>query len=137
VLFIRMITALQAGKPRYSKRRKRLGVTRFHFPARNSEQAHRHRERIVHLIKPFGRIAAAQGEYARNSGKCALEPPGLIGDSHEAQPEMTEAIQHLREAQRNIESAMHNKGGHRETALQLVNQVITEVEAGIQYDNTH
>jgi hypothetical protein len=42
-----------------------------------------------------------------------------------------------REAQQNLESAMHNKGGHRETALQLINQAITEVEAGIQYDNTH
>jgi len=62
---------------------------------------------------------------------------GWEGGGHEAQPEMTEAIQHLREAQRNLESATHNKGGHRETALQLINQAITEVEAGIQYDNTH
>jgi hypothetical protein len=52
---------------------------------------------------------------------------GWEGGGHETQPEMTEAIQHLREAQRNLESATHNKGG----------QAITEVEAGIQYDNTH
>ena len=50
---------------------------------------------------------------------------------------MTAAIQHLREAQRNLELATHNKGGHRENALQLIDQAITEVEAGIQYDNTH
>jgi hypothetical protein len=62
---------------------------------------------------------------------------GWEGGNRESQPEMTEAIQHLREAQKNLESAMHNKGGHGETALQLINQAITEVEAGIQYDNTH
>ena len=56
---------------------------------------------------------------------------------YEAQPEMTEAIQHLREAQRNLEAASHDKGGHRVKALQLINQAVAEVEAGIQYDNTH
>jgi hypothetical protein len=55
----------------------------------------------------------------------------------EPQPEMTAAIQHLREAQKNLESATHDKGGHRVTALQHINQAIAEVEAGIQYDNTH
>ena len=43
---------------------------------------------------------------------------------------MTAAIQHLREAQRNLESASHDKGGHRERAMQLINQAIAEVEAG-------
>ena len=56
---------------------------------------------------------------------------------YEAQPQMTEAIQHLREAQRNLEAASHDKGGHRVQALQHIAQAIAEVEAGIQYDNTH
>ena len=55
----------------------------------------------------------------------------------EVQPHMTAAIQSLREAQRSLEQASRNKGGHRERALELVNQAIAEVEAGIQYDNTH
>jgi hypothetical protein len=59
------------------------------------------------------------------------------GGSHEAQPEMTAAIQHLREAQKNLASASHDKGGHRVKALQHINQAIAEVEAGIQYDNRH
>jgi hypothetical protein len=59
------------------------------------------------------------------------------GGGYEAQPEMTAAIQHLREAQRNLESASHDKGGHRVKALQLIQQAIAEVESGIQYDNTH
>jgi hypothetical protein len=56
---------------------------------------------------------------------------------HEPQPEMTAAIQHLREAQQNLESATADKGGHRVTALQHINQAIAEVEAGIRYDDTH
>jgi hypothetical protein len=62
---------------------------------------------------------------------------GWEGGRREEQPEMTAAIQHLREAQRNLELASRNKGGHRERAIQLVNQAIAEVEQGIQYDNTH
>ena len=50
---------------------------------------------------------------------------------------MTAAVQNLREAQRNLQTAATDKGGHRLKALQLVNQAIAEVEAGIRYANTH
>jgi hypothetical protein len=56
---------------------------------------------------------------------------------YEPQPEMTAAIQHLREAQQSLESATSDKGGHRVNALQLINQAVAEVQAGIQYDNEH
>ena len=56
---------------------------------------------------------------------------------YQPQPEMTEAIRNLREALRNLEAASHDKGGHRTRAVELTNQAIVEVEAGIQYDNTH
>jgi hypothetical protein len=59
------------------------------------------------------------------------------GTHYEAQPEMAAAMQHLREAQQNLESASHDKGGHRARALQLVNQALAECQAGIQYDNIH
>lgn len=59
------------------------------------------------------------------------------GAGYEPQPEMTAAMQNLREAQKNLELAAHDKGGHRVNALQLVNQAMAEVEAGMQYDNTH
>ncbi|MBZ5706695.1 MAG: hypothetical protein LAN63_15205 [Acidobacteriia bacterium] len=62
---------------------------------------------------------------------------GWEGGGYEPQPEMTAAIQHLREAQQNLESASRDKGGHRVKALQYIKQAIAEVEAGIQYDNTH
>jgi hypothetical protein len=47
------------------------------------------------------------------------------------QPRMTEALRHLREARAALEQAEHNKAGHREKAIQLVEQAIAEVEAGI------
>jgi hypothetical protein len=59
------------------------------------------------------------------------------GGHREAQPEMTEALQHLQEAAHDLENAAHNKGGHRTKALDLVQQAMREVQAGIQYDNTH
>jgi hypothetical protein len=55
----------------------------------------------------------------------------------EQQPNMTAAIQNLREAQMNLEKASQDKGGHRQRALQLIRQATAEVEAGIQYANTH
>jgi hypothetical protein len=63
----------------------------------------------------------------------AAQPPA----APERQPEMAAALEHLRAAQHALESASHDKGGHRVKALEHVRQAIAEVEAGIRYDNTH
>jgi hypothetical protein len=55
----------------------------------------------------------------------------------ERQPKMHAALSALRRAQRDLEAAEHDKGGHREKALDLVRSAISEVEAGISYDRTH
>ncbi|HEX3818406.1 MAG TPA: hypothetical protein VHW03_08965 [Chthoniobacterales bacterium] len=47
------------------------------------------------------------------------------------QPRMKEALHHLREARASLQRAERNKGGHREKALQLIDQAIAEIEAGI------
>lgn len=47
------------------------------------------------------------------------------------QPYMRAALQNLRNAQGNLSQAAHNKSGHRANALNLVNQAIDEVSAGI------
>ena len=62
-------------------------------------------------------------------------PGSSVG--RETQPEMTAALQNLREAQRNLQLASRDKGGHRANAVNLVNRAIAEIEAGIQYDNRH
>jgi len=59
------------------------------------------------------------------------------GGGYEPQPEMTAALQHLREAQQNLEAASHDKGGHRAKAIEIINQAMREVQAGIDYDNRH
>ncbi|HEX3321786.1 MAG TPA: hypothetical protein VHR84_13850 [Terriglobales bacterium] len=63
--------------------------------------------------------------------------PGYRPAGYEEQPEMRAALQNLREAQRNLNSASHDKGGHRLKALQLINNAIAEVEQGMQFDNRH
>jgi hypothetical protein len=56
---------------------------------------------------------------------------------YEQQNNMEAAIQSLREAQRYLQSAAANKGGHREKALDYVNRAIAETQAGIDFANRH
>jgi hypothetical protein len=49
------------------------------------------------------------------------------------QTNMEIALGHLQEAKAALERAEHNKGGHREKALEHVNQAINQVQAGIAY----
>jgi len=55
----------------------------------------------------------------------------LVGRASADQPHMQAALDHLRSAKAELKVAEHNKGGHRANALKLVNEAITEVEAGI------
>jgi len=47
------------------------------------------------------------------------------------QPNMKNALSQLQAAKMSLEAASHNKGGHRDNALRLVNQAIAEVQLGI------
>jgi uncharacterized protein HemX len=53
------------------------------------------------------------------------------------QPHMEAALQHLREAQEELKVAEHNKGGHRDNAMKLVERAIGEVDAGIHFADKH
>jgi len=55
----------------------------------------------------------------------------------EYQPHMQAALEHLRQAEAELQAAQHDKGGHRVKAMELVHQTESEVQAGIQYDNQH
>jgi hypothetical protein len=61
----------------------------------------------------------------------------LVGRATAAQPHMQSALDHLKAAKAELQVAEENKGGHRTKALNLVNQAITEVEAGINYAAAH
>jgi hypothetical protein len=55
----------------------------------------------------------------------------------EDQPHMQEALRHLQAAAEELQRATHDKGGHREKALEATQQAIQHVNEGIRYDNTH
>ena len=54
-----------------------------------------------------------------------------------AQNHMIAARDHLRNARRELQAAVADKGGHRERAIDIVNNAIGEVDAGIEYARTH
>jgi hypothetical protein len=54
-----------------------------------------------------------------------------VGIAQGYQPHMQSALAALQTAQQQLQIAEENKGGHRANALRLVNQAITEVQAGI------
>ena len=47
------------------------------------------------------------------------------------QPHMVNARNFLNQAKAELQLASHNKGGHRDNAINLINQAITEVNLGI------
>ena len=51
------------------------------------------------------------------------------------QPNMRSALEHLQNAQRNLQSATADKGGHRQNAIDLVKRAIDEVNRGIAAAN--
>jgi hypothetical protein len=53
------------------------------------------------------------------------------------QPHMEAALDNLRSARAELESANTGKGGHRERAIELVDEAIGEVRAGIEFARTH
>ena len=67
----------------------------------------------------------------------SISTPNLAAQAAEAQPHMQAALERLREAQRELEAASHDKGGHRSRAVSLVKQAIVQVNQGISYDSTH
>jgi outer membrane murein-binding lipoprotein Lpp len=49
------------------------------------------------------------------------------------QPHMQSALDHLNAARGELEQAASNKGGHRERAIEFVNQAIAQVEEGMSF----
>ena len=67
----------------------------------------------------------------------ALVSGFFAGRLSAAQPHMVNALNALKTAKVELEAAMADKGGHREAALKLVNDAITQVQDGIAYAKTH
>jgi hypothetical protein len=56
----------------------------------------------------------------------------IAGHAMAAQPHMRSALDHLRAARKELDLATPDKGGHRAKAIVLVNDAITETEAGLE-----
>ena len=53
------------------------------------------------------------------------------------EPHMSAAYGHLQQARAELERAAPNKGGHRERAMQMVDQAMQQIEEGEQYYQQH
>jgi hypothetical protein len=66
---------------------------------------------------------------------------GLFGASVKSasayQGNMERAIGSLQEALQSLQESTPNKGGHRERAMNMIRQAISETQAGIQFANQH
>ena len=60
-----------------------------------------------------------------------------VAAQNQNEPHMAAALEHLRQAEEELEKATPNKGGHREKALELTHQAQSQVEQGIQYYKQH
>jgi hypothetical protein len=63
----------------------------------------------------------------------ALGTGACIGYAEAQQPHMNAALDALRLARSELVASTPNKGGHRERAIQLVNQAIDETHMGIDF----
>jgi hypothetical protein len=53
------------------------------------------------------------------------------------EPHMSAAYGHLDQARAELERATPNKGGHRERAMQAIDQAMQQIEEGEQYYQQH
>lgn len=67
----------------------------------------------------------------------SLGRPAQTHELAEHEPHMSAALGHLQEARAELERAASNKGGHKEKALQLVDQAIQQVRQGEAYYEQH
>jgi hypothetical protein len=77
--------------------------------------------------------AAAQDNAAEKAREQSMDTVGQQNAQHE--PHMAAALQHLRQAEEEMEKATPNKGGHLVKAMELTKQAEAQVNQGMQYYN--
>jgi len=78
----------------------------------------------------FARRFAVPSLVLATAGFCGFLAARAVAD----QPHMQAAADHLRAANRQLEMAEADKGGHRVKAIRLVNDALGQVEKGIQFE---
>jgi hypothetical protein len=77
--------------------------------------------------------AAAQEGATEKAREQSMDTVGQQNAQHE--PHMAAALQHLRQAEEELEKASANKGGHLIKAMELTKQAEAQVTQGMQYYN--
>jgi hypothetical protein len=67
----------------------------------------------------------------------ALAIVALVQNATADQGHMERALDALRNARSQLNEASHDKGGHRENAIQLIDQAIAQVKEGIRVGARH
>ncbi len=103
-----------------------------------------HRIKALDLVKQASKETQLGVEFDRtnpsNRGRSenvSQRRTGPAPQNNEYQPNMQHALSSLTDAQRFLQSATTDKGGHRLKALELVKQAMKESQLGIEYDRTH
>jgi Tfp pilus assembly protein PilX len=89
---------------------------------------------IITLALLFSLGVLAQTQQATSQG-APQKGDRLEAAQREEQRSMNAALDNLRDAERNLQNATHDKGGHRRKALDLVRRAIEQVQEGIKFDN--
>jgi hypothetical protein len=87
------------------------------------------RTRIITAVSTFA-VLIALSIYS-------LGRPAQTHEMAEHEPHMSAALGHLQEARAELDKAASNKGGHKEKALQLVDEAIQQVRQGEVYYEQH
>ena len=61
----------------------------------------------------------------------------FVGQAMAAQPHMVAALDALRTARSELQSALANKGGHRARAMDLVRDAVTQTQPGVEFADEH
>ena len=84
------------------------------------------------LTAKFGTLALLIGMSLYSAGG-----PAQTAQMARQEPHMSAALGHLEQAKAELEKSTPNKGGHREKAMQLVDQAIQQVQQGEAYYEQH
>src|SRR5438270_13006126 len=91
----------------------------------------------ITLVLMAGMALFASHSIAQQESQADRAADQAAAQNAQHEPHMAAALGHLRQAEEELEKAAPNKGGHREKALDLTKQAMSQVEQGIQYYDQH
>ncbi len=103
-----------------------------------TEQAMSQVEQGIQYAKTEGaRSSAAVGQPPASSIEADQNALRIAQENRQVEPRMAGALEELAQADKELEQAGTNKGGHRMQAMQLIQQAMSEVQQGVQYYSQH